>query len=125
MLDALKNLTRGKDVQKQSDELEALIKSAREERSALSAMLTTLTARAGKLTPLSKSLDHATERAAAIMSTLDDLATRVAALDDHTRRLDDAGKRIHALEEAAHQAEQTAQKAAGPDGELQDRKSVV
>ena len=76
MLDALKNLTRGKDVQKQSDELEALITSAREERSALSAMLTTLTTRAGKLTPLSKSFDHATERAAAITTTLDVLAKR-------------------------------------------------
>ena len=66
MLDAFKNLTRGKDAQKQSDELEALITAAREERNALSAMLTTLTMRAGKLTPLSKSLDHSTERAAAI-----------------------------------------------------------
>ena len=125
MLDAFKNFTRGKDAQKQSDELEALITAAREERNALSAMLTTVTMRAGKLTPLTKALDHATERAAAISATLDDLARLVTAVDDHTKRLDDVGTRITALEELARQAEQTALKAAGPDGELHKYREAV
>src|SRR4051794_8718490 len=103
MLDAFKNLTRGRDVQKQTDDLEALITTAREERSALSAMLTTVTARATKLAPLNKSLDHATERAAAITRTLDEFASRFTALDGQAKRLDDVGKRIQALEEAARQ----------------------
>src|SRR5947207_590653 len=125
MLDAFKNLTRNRDAQKQSDELEALITTAREERNALSALLTTLTTRAGKLTPLSKSLDHATERAAAIGATLDDLAKRVAAVDDHIGRVDEVGKRIQALEDAERQAEQTALKAAGPDGELHKYREAI
>ena len=40
MLDALKGLTGGGKAQKQAEELAALIQTAREERSALSAMLT-------------------------------------------------------------------------------------
>ena len=68
MLDALKNITggRGKQAQKQSDDLEQLIASAREERSALSAMLTAVTARSAKLAPLGKSLLEVTEKAAGV-----------------------------------------------------------
>jgi chromosome segregation ATPase len=120
MLDALKNLTssKGKHAQKQSDDLESLIATAREERSALSTMLTTLNSRTAKLAPLGKALDDVTGRAAAISSTLDEIVARLAALDERTRRLDEVDRRIHALEETARQAEQTTQKAIGPDGEL-------
>ena len=60
MLDAFKNMTggKGKLVQKQTDELELLIATAREERSAISAMLTALTTRSAKLTPLGKTLEQ-------------------------------------------------------------------
>src|SRR5207249_4844438 len=64
-------------------------------------------------------------RAAAISATLDDLARRVTAVDDHTKRLDDVGTRITALEELARQADQTALKAAGPDGELHKYREAV
>ena len=70
MLDAFKNITggKGKLVQQQTTELETLIATAREERSALSAMLTSLTTRSAKLTPLSKSLEQVTDRATAVTS---------------------------------------------------------
>ena len=42
---------------KQAEQLEALIASAREERTALSAMLTQVTMRAGKLTETAKTLE--------------------------------------------------------------------
>src|SRR5437868_15174476 len=56
MLDALKNMTggKGKLAQQQTDDLEMLIASAKEERSAISSMLTALTTRTAKLTPLTK-----------------------------------------------------------------------
>ena len=65
MLDAFKNMTggKGKLVQKQTDELELLIATAREERSAISAMLTALTARSAKLAPLGKTLEQVSEKA--------------------------------------------------------------
>jgi len=77
MLDAFKNITgggKGKLVQKQADELELLIATAREERSAISAMLTALTTRSAKLTPLSKSLEQVTERATSGPTRLDEIA---------------------------------------------------
>src|SRR5918996_5846307 len=87
MLDAFKTMTgggKGKDAQKQTDELELLIASAREERSAISAMLTALTTRSAKLAPLGKSLEQVTERATSVTSRLDDIANRLNALDDRT-----------------------------------------
>src|SRR6185295_18209136 len=61
MLDAFKNMAGGKGTlaKKQTDELEQLITTAREERSAISAMLTSLTARSAKLTPLGARRSHA------------------------------------------------------------------
>jgi len=127
MLDAFKNITggKGKLIQQQTGELEALIATAREERSALSAMLTSLTTRSAKLMPLSKSLEQVTDRATAVTARLDDIAKRLTALDDHSKELDEIDKRIHALKESARQAEQTTQKALGPDGELQKHREAV
>ena len=48
MFDTLKNLAGGKATQKQADELEKLIATAREERGALSEMLNSLTTRGAK-----------------------------------------------------------------------------
>ena len=80
MLDAFKNMTggKGKLVQKQTDELELLIATAREERSAISAMLTALTTRSAKLTPLGKSLEQVSEKATAVTTRLDDIGKRLA-----------------------------------------------
>jgi chromosome segregation ATPase len=121
MLDALKNLTGGKNklVQKQTDELELLVTSAREERAAISAMLTTLTTRSQKLAPLSRTLEQTTERVTGVTERLDDIAARVALIDDRTKALEEVDLRIQALKDAADQAEQTTHKALGPDGELQ------
>ena len=96
MLDALKNFSGGKGrlVQKQTDELEALIATAREERSAISAMLTALTTRSAKLTPLSKTLEQVTDRATSVTERLDEIAQRLTALDDRTRVLEEIDKRI-------------------------------
>ena len=127
MLDAFKNMTSGKGklVQRTGDELEQLIATAREERSAISAMLTSLTARSAKLTPLSKSLEEVTERATSVTARLDEIAGRLTALDDHTKQLEELDKRIQGLKESARQAEQTTQKALGPDGELQRHREAV
>ena len=112
MLDALKNIGgKGKLVQKQTEELETLLALAREERSALSAMLTAVTTRSAKLTPLSKSLEQVTEKAATVTTQLDEIAKRLAVLDDRSRELAEVDNRIEALKEAGRQAEQTTQKA--------------
>ena len=116
MLDAFKNMTggKGKLVQKQTDELELLIATAREERSAISAMLTSLTARSAKLTPLGKTLEQVSEKATAITGRLDEIGKRLTALDDRTKELEEVEKRIQALKESARQAEQTTAEGARP-----------
>ncbi len=127
MLDAFKNFSggKGKLVQKQTDELETLIATAREERSAISAMLTALTTRSAKLTPLGKSLEQVSEKATGVTARLDEIAKRLTALDERTRELEEIDKRIVALKESAKQAEQTTRKAIGPDGELQKHREAV
>src|SRR4051812_47972744 len=127
MLDALKSMTGGKSklVQKQTDELELLISTAREERSAISAMLTALTTRSAKLAPLGKTLDQVSEKATGVTSRLEEITKRLTTLDDRTKELSELDKRIEVLKEAARQAEQTTQKAIGPDGELQKHREAV
>ena len=90
MLDAFKNIAggKGKLVQKQSDELELLIATAREERSAISTMLTALTTRGAKLTPLSKTLEQVADSATSVGERLDDITRRLATLDDRATVLE-------------------------------------
>src|SRR5205823_13614217 len=118
MLETLRNLAGGKGAQKQADELERLIARAHEERNALSEMLTSLTTRSAKLQPMSKSLEQMTEKASAAATKLEEIAKRLTALDERTKELDEIDKKIQALKDAARQAEQTTEKAIGPDGEL-------
>src|SRR5438270_118336 len=127
MLDAFKTMTgcKGKLVQKQTDDLELLIATAREERSAISAMLTALTTRSAKLTPLGKTLEQVSEKATGVTSRLDEITKRLTVLDDRTKELAELDKRIQSLKESARQAEQTTQKALGPDGELQKHREAV
>ena len=127
MLDAFRSITSGnnKQAQKQTDELQLLITSAREERSALSTMLTTLTARSAKLTPLSRTLEQVMEQATTAASKLDELTTRISTLDDRAKELEQIEKRIEGLNDAAKQVELATQKAIGPDGELQKHREAV
>ena len=68
-------------------ELEKLIATAREERSALSEMLNSLTTRSAKLMPMSKSLDQLVEKASAAGTRLDDIGRPFrSGADDVDRR---------------------------------------
>ena len=124
MLDALKNLTGGKNklVQKQTDELEAPgCVCARRARPRSARCSTTLTTRSQKLTPLSKSLEQMTDRVTSVTERLDDIADPPHALiDDHTKALEELDTAHPGAEgRGATRREQTTQKALGPDGELQ------
>ena len=127
MLDTFRSMTGGKNkqVQQQTEELQTLITAAREERSALSTMLTTLTARSAKLTPLGKTLEQVMEKATGASSKLDEISDRISTLDERGQELEQIDKRIQVLKEAARQAELTTQKAIGPDGELQKHREAV
>src|SRR5262249_16588963 len=103
MLDAFKTIAGGRNkiAQNPTAELEMLIATAREERSAISAMLTALTTRSAKLTPLGKSLEQVSEKASSVTARLDELAKRLESLDQRTKDLDAIDERIEALKESA------------------------
>ena len=127
MLDALKNMAggKGKTAQKQVDELEALIANAREERGAIGAMLTALATRSAKLAPIQKTLEQVTQRAGTTAEQVEALSRRLADLDTQALQLAELDKRIQVLKEAALQAEQTTERALGPDGELRKHREAV
>src|SRR5688500_13529810 len=98
MLDALKSLAGGgKAAQKQAEELEALIATAREERSALSAMLTQVSMRSGKLTETTKKLDDVGKKAVAASETLESITKRLDDLQGQASALSDVEKRAQSL----------------------------
>src|SRR5437773_11218378 len=100
MLETLRNLGGGKATQKHAEEHEKLTATAREERSALSEMLNSLTVRGAKLQPMNKSLEQMTEKATAAATRLDEIAKRLTALDERTKELDEVERKIQLLKDA-------------------------
>lgn len=125
MLDAFKGLTGGGKVQKQSDDLLSLIAAAREERGALSAMLTQISMRTSKLEQMGKSLEQVGQKAAAASDRLDELVKRVDGLEESARSFGEIDTRIQALLDAAVQVQQAAEKLTAPDGELQKHRQSM
>src|SRR5947209_4580009 len=126
MLDAFRTWTNGKEkLAQQQTDLETLIANAREERSALSAMLTYLTARSVELVPIGKSLEQVTEKANGITTRLDEIAKRLAALDERTKELETVEKRVQALKVTVWQVERSTDKALGTDGALHKHRQAV
>src|SRR5215210_3830508 len=77
MLDSLKGLAGTGKAQKQVDDLQSLITAAKEERSALSAMLTQISMRSAKLSQMGKSLEQVDSKASAATSKVDELVKRL------------------------------------------------
>src|SRR3989440_4951461 len=125
MLDAIKGLTGGGKVQKQTDDLQGLIAAAREERSALSTMLTQISMRSAKLSQLGKSLEQVDQKAATTTSKLDEIVKRVEELEDRAKAFGEVEKRVQVLIESATQAQVAADKLMAPDGELQKHRQQV
>src|SRR5258708_13747502 len=119
MLDAFKNIgARSKEIQGQRADLQAVIATARDERSALSAMITSLTTRGAKLAPLSQSVEQVNEKASGVAARLDEISKRLATVDAQTKLLDAFDKRVKTLDEVLKRIEDPTLKAVGPDGHL-------
>src|SRR5438477_2158249 len=125
MLDAIKGLTGGNKAQKQSDDLQAVIAAAKEERSALSTMLTQISMRSAKLSQLGKSLEQVDQKAASTTGKLDEIVKRVDSLEDRARAFGEIEKRVQMLIESATQAQLAGEKLMAPDGELQKHRQQV
>jgi DNA repair ATPase RecN len=125
MFDALKGLGGGGKAQRQTDDLQSLIAAAKEERSALSAMLTQISMRSVKLTQMGKSLEQVDQKAASASDKLDALNRRIEGLEQQAKTFGDVEKRVQTLIDTATQAQQAAEKFMGPDGELQKHRRQV
>jgi chromosome segregation ATPase len=99
MLETFKELAGGGKVQKQAEDLRTLLAAAKEERDALSAMLTQFSIRSVKLAQMDKSLEQVGQRAVEAVALIDTLTARVAALEERLSSLDALYERL-AMREA-------------------------
>jgi len=125
MLEAFKGLTGGGKAQKQFEDLEGLIAAAKEERGALSAMLTQISMRSSKLSQMGKTLEQVAQKATAATEQLDGLVNRVEGLEERARSFGEIDTRIQSLLDAASQAQHAAERITAPDGELQKHRQSV
>ena len=125
MLDSLKGLAGGGKARQQSEDLQSLITAAKEERSALSAMLTQISMRSSKLAQTGKALEQVDVKAAASVTRLDDLVKRIEGLEERAKGFGEVEKRVQSLIETATQAQQAGEKLMAPDGELQAHRRQV
>jgi DNA repair exonuclease SbcCD ATPase subunit len=125
MLDAFKKS--GKPAQNQAEELEALIATSREERAALSTMLTQMQLQTTKLATAGKSLQEVDDKAGKAHARLDEILGRLATadtraneLDEETTRTREASRTTREESEATAQLLQDVEKRLGPLAELRD-----
>src|SRR5262245_7101130 len=112
MLDAFKKMGNGggKPGRQQADELQALIAASKEERAALSTMLTQIQLQTTKLATASKPLQEVEATATKAHERIDEVAERLGKIDVRTSELETLDARIRKLTEEVVQAEQEAVK---------------
>ena len=128
MLDAFKKRGAGdggKSAKEQVAELQALIGQAREERAALSTMLTQIELHGSKLSTLGRSLQDVHDRAGGTAGKMDTLTKRLSTLEARAAGLEEIGNRIETLRGGVSKVEDTAQQLLAPDGELQKHRHEV
>lgn len=124
MLDAFKKGS-AKPIRQQADELEALIATSREERAALSTMLTQIQVHSAKLATAGKSLQEVDEKAGKAQARLEEVSGRVAGVAGRVKELETIDARVRALADAVSRAEQEAMKLTAPDSDFQKHRQAV
>jgi chromosome segregation ATPase len=125
MLDTIKGLTGNGKGQKQTEELQSLIATAREERGALSAMLTQISMRSSKLAQMGKSLEQAGQRAEAAAALSEEVSKRVASLDERLTMLDRVDERLDGLVSRVDELQRVSEQLVAPDSTLETHKLAV
>jgi len=123
MLEAFKKST--KPARNQGEELEALIAACREERAALSTMLTQMQLQSTKLATSGKSLQEVDEKAGHALLRLDEVMDRLATTDSRARELETIDSRIGGLTESVRQANEVTSRLIAPGGELHQHRQAI
>src|SRR6516162_5538211 len=97
MLDAFK---KSSPARPHSDELQALINASKEERAALSTMLTQIQLHGAKIVAAGKTLQEVEEKATKAQMRLDELQERLGRADTRARELETVETRIKTLTDA-------------------------
>jgi chromosome segregation ATPase len=118
MFDALKRVIETGRVRNPADRLEQLIQSARDERAALTDVLTALASRSAEVTEVRDLFRSVDRKAGESTAHLDALATRLRELESRTAVLASMDGRIQQLADIAAQARRTADALMAPDGEM-------
>ncbi|MGH9254017.1 MAG: hypothetical protein ACRD3C_05555, partial [Vicinamibacterales bacterium] len=114
MFNAIKGLAGGQKGQKQYDDLEALIKTARDERTALTALLKQLAGRSAPLTDTSQALEKVDAKVAAAITSIDALARRTEDLERRAAAVGDVEGRVQALMAAGATAQRQPEEPVAP-----------
>ena len=125
MLDAFKRVSGGAKAQRQVKDLHKLIETAREERGALSTMLTKVKTRSSKLGQVRKSLEAVDQKASSIGERLGEMLSRIDGLEARTKVFDEAEQRVEAMLQTTGAAQEAAEKLMAPDGDLQKHRQQV
>src|SRR4051812_21208331 len=123
MLEAFKKSA--KPARNQAEELEALIATCREERAALSTMLTQMQLQSTKLATSGKSLQEVDEKAGHALLRLDEVMDRLATTDSRARELETIDSRIGGLTESVRQANEATSRLIAPGGELHQHRQAI
>ncbi|HEY3883583.1 MAG TPA: hypothetical protein VGL62_00140, partial [Vicinamibacterales bacterium] len=124
MLDSFKK-SGTKPARQQSEELQALIAASKEERAALSTMLTQVQLQSAKLASAGKMLEDVQEKAGKAHTRLDEIAGRLDTAADRVKALEAIDARIKGLTDEVARAEREADRLTAPDGELQKHKQAL
>jgi chromosome segregation ATPase len=124
MLDAFKK-GHTKPAQQQAVELQALIATSKEERAALSTMLTQIQLQASKLSTAGKNLQDVESLVGRANDRLDQVSERLEAAEARSRELAAIDARIAALVESVSRAEGEAGRLLAPEGDLQQHRQAI
>ena len=124
MLDAFRKGP-NKPAQQQAIDLQALIATSKEERAALSTMLTQIQLQTAKLATAGKNLQDVEELVGRANARLDQVAERLDSAESRSRDLAAIEARITALTEGVTRAEGDAGRLLAPDGELQQHRRAI
>ena len=125
MLDTFKRIVGGGKAQRQVKDLRRLIETAREERGALSTMLTKVRTRSSKLGQIDKSLEAIDQKASSIGERLGEMLSRIDGLEARTKAFDEVEQRVEAMLQRAGAAQEVAEKLMAPDGDLKKHRKQV
>jgi chromosome segregation ATPase len=124
MLDAFKK-GQSKPAQQQALDLEKVIATSREERAALSTMLTQIQLQSSKLAAAGKALQDVEQLVTNASTRIDQVSDRLKTVETRSAELEAIEGRIRTLVETVSKAEDETSALIGPDGRLQHHREAI